>query len=77
VKQSFTAHMPLLMETRSFGLWTRRLSSPKRCYVHYFRTIIFRLNNPLRYITAQDDPLEATENVSQMLSMHWCQWCCC
>jgi len=37
--QSFTAHMPLLMATRAFGLGRRRWSSPQQCYLHCLRAL--------------------------------------
>ena len=37
--QSFTAHMPLLTATSTFGLGRRRWSSPQQCYLHCLRTI--------------------------------------
>ena len=33
--KSFTARMPLLMATNTFGLGRRRWSSPQQCYRHY------------------------------------------
>ena len=36
--QSFTAHMPLLTATSTFGLGRRRWSSPQQFYLHCLRT---------------------------------------
>jgi len=36
----FTDCMPLLAATVAFGSWTRRWSSRRRCYLHFFRIFL-------------------------------------
>ena len=36
--QRFTARMPLLMATNTFGLGRTRWSSPQQCYLHCLHT---------------------------------------
>ena len=40
--QSFTARMPLLMATSTFGLGRRCWSSAQQCYLHYLHTLYYK-----------------------------------
>jgi len=55
LKQSFTARMPLMATTNTFGSRRRRKSSPQQCYLHRLYTIRienYALNNAVKCYSA-------------------------